>query len=77
MGKFTEETCFAINSMGECSALVKTQCENCKFFKRREQVEKERRKAITRLKGLNGGSYYLQKYHPEEVKSSEERQATK
>ncbi len=32
MGKFTEETCFAINSMGECSALVKTQCENCKFF---------------------------------------------
>lgn len=77
MGKFTEETCFAMNSMGECSALVKTQCENCKFFKRREQVEKERRKAITRLKGLNGGSYYLQKYHPEEVKSSEERQATK
>lgn len=77
MGKFTEETCFAINSMGECSALVKTQCENCKFFKTREQVEKERRKAITRLKGLNGGTYYLQKYHPDEVKSSEERQATK
>lgn len=77
MGKFTEETCFAMNSMGECSALVKTQCENCKFFKRREQVAKERRKAITRLKGLNGGSYYLQKYHPDEVKSSEERQATK
>lgn len=67
MENFTKETCFAMNSMGECSALVKTQCENCKFFKRREQVEKERRKAITRLKGLNGGTYYLQKYHPEEV----------
>ena len=52
MGKFTEETCFAMNSMGECSALVKTQCENCKFFKTREQVEKERRKASRQNSGF-------------------------
>lgn len=32
MGKFIEETCFALNSMGECSALSETKCENCKFF---------------------------------------------
>lgn len=63
MGRFIEETCFALNSMGECSALVKTQCENCKFFKTKEQVLEERKRAIARLKGLNGGSYYLQKYH--------------
>ena len=77
MERFINRNCFAMTDLGECSALIKTQCENCKFFKRREQVEKERRKAITRLKGLNGGTYYLQKYHPDEVKSSEERQATK
>lgn len=32
MGKFIEETCFALNSMGKCSALSETKCENCKFF---------------------------------------------
>lgn len=32
MGKFIEETCFALNSMGKCSALAATKCENCKFF---------------------------------------------
>lgn len=67
MEKFREETCFAINSMGECSTLAKTQCENCKFFKSKQQVLKERKRAIVKLKRLNGGSYYLQKYHPEEV----------
>lgn len=65
MGKFIEETCFALNSMGECSALSETKCENCKFFKPKEQVLEERKRAIARLKGLNGGSYYLQKYHLE------------
>lgn len=70
MGKFREETCFAMNSTGECSALVKTKCENCKFFKSGKQVAEERRKAITRLKGLNGGSYYLQKYHLEESQAT-------
>lgn len=67
MGKFIEETCFALNGMGQCSALSETKCENCKFFKTKEQVLEERKRAIARLKGLNGGSYYLQKYHPEEV----------
>lgn len=70
MGRFIEETCFALNSMGECSALVKTQCENCKFFKPKEQVLEERKRAIARLKGLNGGSYYLQKYHLEESQAT-------
>lgn len=67
MGKFIEETCFALNSIGECSALSKTKCENCKFFKTTEQVLEERKRAIARLKRISGGSYYLQKCHPEEV----------
>lgn len=71
MGKFIEETCFALNSMGECSALSETKCENCKFFKTKEQVLEERKRAIARLKRLNCGNYYLQKYHPEEVKSND------
>lgn len=37
--------------------------ENCKFFKPKEQVLEERKIVIARLKRLNGGSYYLQKYH--------------
>lgn len=67
MGKFIEETCFALNSMGECSALSETKCENCKFCKSKAQAERERKRAIARLKRISGGSYYLQKYHPEEV----------
>ena len=63
MGKFIEETCFALNSMGECSALSETKCENCKFFKTKEQVPEERKRAIAKLKRISGGSYYLQKYH--------------
>ena len=70
MGKFIEETCFALNSMGKCSALSETKCENCKFFKPKEQVLEERKRAIARLKGLNGGSYYLQKYHLEESQAT-------
>ena len=72
MGKFIEETCFALNSMGECSALSETKCENCKFFKPKEQVLEERKRAIARLKGLNGGSYYLQKYHLEESQATKQ-----
>ena len=67
MGKFIEETCFAINNTDQCSALSKTQCKDCKFFKTTKQVERERKAAISRLKKLHGGSYYLQKYHPEEM----------
>lgn len=32
MGKFLETACFALNGMGQCSALSETKCENCKFF---------------------------------------------
>lgn len=67
MERFINKICFALTDLGECSALIRTQCENCKFFKTKEQVLEERKRAIARLKGLNGGSYYLQKYHPEEV----------
>lgn len=63
MGKFIEETCFALNSMGKCSALSETKCENCKFCKSKAQVERERKAAMARLKRISNGSYYLQKYH--------------
>lgn len=67
MERFINRNCFALNSMGKCSALSETKCENCKFFKAKEQVLEERKIVIARLKRLNGGSYYLQKYHPGEV----------
>lgn len=48
---------------GECSALIRTQCENCKFCKGKAQVERERKAAMARLKRISNRSYYLQKYH--------------
>lgn len=50
MGKFLETACFALNGMGQCSALSETKCENCKFFKTKEQVLEERKIVIARLK---------------------------
>lgn len=67
MERFINRNCFALTDLGTCSALIRTQCENCKFCKSKTQVERERKAAISRLKKLHGGSYYLQKYHPEEV----------
>lgn len=67
MERFINRNCFAMTDLNECSALIRTQCENCKFCKSKAQVERERKAAISRLKKLHGGSYYLQKYHPGEV----------
>lgn len=67
MERFINWNCFALTDLGVCSALIRTQCENCKFCKGKAQVERERKAAISRLKKLHGGSYYLQKYHPGEV----------
>lgn len=67
MERFINRNCFALTDLSECCALIRTQCENCKFCKSKAQVERERKAAISRLKKLHGGSYYLQKYHPEEV----------
>lgn len=63
MERFINRNCFAMTDLGECSALIKTQRENCKFCKSKAQVERERKAAISRLKKLHSGSYYLQKYH--------------
>lgn len=67
MERFINKSYFAMTDLGECSALIKTQCENCKFCKSKAQVERERKAAISRLKKLHGGSYYLQKYHQREA----------
>lgn len=67
MERFINWNCFATTDLGECSALIRTQCENCKFCKSKTQVEREQKAVIARLKKLHGGSYYLQKYHPGEV----------
>lgn len=63
MERFINRNCFAVTDLNECSALIRTQCENCKFCKSKTQVERERKAAISRLKKPHGGSYYLQKYH--------------
>ena len=57
MERFINRNCFAMTDLGECSALIRTQCENCKFCKGKAQVERERKAAISRLKKLHGGSY--------------------
>ena len=67
MEKFINRSCFAMTDLGECSALIRTQCENCKFCKSKAQVERERKAAMARLKRISNGSYYLQKYHQEEA----------
>lgn len=67
MERFINKSCFALTDLGECSALIRTQCENCKFCKSKTQVERERKRAIARLKRISGGSYYLQKYHQGEA----------
>lgn len=64
MERFINRNCFAMTDLNECSALIRTQCENCKFCKSKAQVERERKAAIARLKRISCGSYYLQKYHP-------------
>lgn len=63
MERFINRNSFAMTDLGECSALIRTQCENCKFCKSKAQVERERKAAMTRLKRISNGSYYLQKYH--------------
>lgn len=63
MERSINRNCFAMTDLGECSALSETKCENCKFFKTKEQVLEERKRAIARLNRISGGSYYLQKYH--------------
>ncbi|MGO5082408.1 hypothetical protein ACTQ3L_10520 [Oscillospiraceae bacterium LCP25S3_E4] len=70
MERFINRNCFALTGLDTCSALEKTQCENCKFCKSKAQVERERKAAISRLKKLHGGSYYLQKYHLEESQAT-------
>lgn len=67
MERFINKSCFAMTDLGECSALIRTQCENCKFCKSKAQVERERKTAMARLKRISNGSYYLQKYHPGEA----------
>lgn len=67
MERFINRNCFAMTDLGERSALIRTQCENCKFCKSKAQVERERKAAIARLKRISNGSYYLQKYHPREA----------
>lgn len=63
MERFINRNCFAMTDSGECSALIRTQCENCKFCKDKAQVERERKAAMARLKRISNRSYYLQKYH--------------
>lgn len=50
MGKFIEETCFALNSMGECSALSETKCENCKFLRLKSKCWKNERELLQGLR---------------------------
>jgi len=49
MERFINRNCFAMTDLNECSALIRTQCENCKFCKSKAQVERERKAAIARL----------------------------
>lgn len=67
MERFINRNCFAMTDLNECSALIRTQCENCKFCKGKAQVERERKAAMARLKRISNGSYYLQKYHQGEA----------
>ena len=34
-----KENCFANRKDGECHALIKKQCEGCKFYKAKERVK--------------------------------------
>lgn len=42
--------CFADTGKG-CSALTKKQCDDCSFFKTKEQVEMEEKRTKERLRG--------------------------
>jgi len=41
-------TCFAYDG-GFCDALVSANCKNCKFYKSKERVQKERQRSAVRL----------------------------
>lgn len=45
--------CFANVNLTTCSILEEKQCHNCSFRKTKEQLEKERNKAIKRIDSLD------------------------
>lgn len=55
MMKSYKRNCFA--AVDGCCAVLKynPSCSGCKFFKTREQLENERKKAKTRLSALSRG----------------------
>ena len=46
------DKCFAENK-GRCTALKIKECEECSFFKTKEEAEEGRMKAIERIDSLN------------------------
>lgn len=52
---------------GQMLGTIRNKVRKLQVFKAKEQVLEEQKRAIARLKRISGGSYYLQKYHPEEV----------
>lgn len=59
--KKTEERCFGLDDYGKCDILlgnIKKDCKTCSFFKTKEDFEKDREKALTRLKTLDKTTRY-------------------
>ena len=45
-------SCFAYDKR-KCSALKKKECEDCNFYKTKEEVEESRKKSINHIKSLD------------------------
>lgn len=58
--------CFAYNANGACcNALIRTECENCRFYKTKAQQAQEKENALRRLKAREQYFFLKDKYHLE------------
>jgi hypothetical protein len=44
--------CFALNDKRQCTVLINQPCATCKFYKTREQFERDRSAAYMRIQSL-------------------------
>lgn len=59
-----KKDCFAYNQSGhQCNALVNTSCEQCRFYKTKEQQEADKARSLQRLKERGLYVFWKDKYN--------------
>ena len=70
--------CQAYIDKNRCAGLIKKECENCKFYKSREEYDREMKKAmqICKEKNIHVYKYYFKKYFKNKMKREMDNNTT-